>query len=349
MTAVHIKGIRKEFGAFTAIENIDLDINSGELVALLGPSGCGKTTILRILSGLDTPTAGEIYFDGLDVSDQAVQDRNVGMVFQRYALFPHMSVEDNVKFGLSVRNTPKQEISERLEEMLNVVQLQEFRYRFPAQLSGGQMQRVAIARTLITKPSVLMMDEPLANLDTKLRGEMRTFIRAMQQRFSITTIFVTHDQVEALELADRIAVILDGYLVQFDTPDVIYQQPKTVSVADFMGCSNIFPGQMTAVDKVKTNFGSVTIASQASFSSGDEVHVMLRDEAIDILDSPEGAKYQVLQGKITACNFFGATVKYIIYVDGENITVTEQSRRLLEVGRTVWLDIPPEHVWLMAN
>ncbi len=189
MTAVLLKGVRKDFGSFTAISNIDLDIASGELVALLGPSGCGKTTTLRMIAGLEIPSAGQICFDGKDVSEVPVQDRNVGMVFQRYALFPHMTVEKNVLFGLKVRGVGKTEAAERLEEILDVVQLQQFRHRFPAQLSGGQMQRVAIARTLITNPSVLMMDEPLANLDTKLRGEMRRFIRDLQQRLGITTIF----------------------------------------------------------------------------------------------------------------------------------------------------------------
>ena len=182
MTKVQLKGVRKDFGAFTAISHIDLEIRSGELVALLGPSGCGKTTTLRMIAGLEVPTDGQILFDDDDVSEVPVQDRNVGMVFQRYALFPHMTVEKNVMFGLKVRGTPAAEIKERLAQILDVVQLEQFRHRFPAQLSGGQMQRVAIARTLITNPSVLMMDEPLANLDTKLRGEMRRFIRELQQR-----------------------------------------------------------------------------------------------------------------------------------------------------------------------
>ena len=188
MTQVRLDSVRKQFGNFVAIENLDLDISSGELVALLGPSGCGKTTTLRMISGLERPSNGAIFFDGKDVSEQAVQDRNVGMVFQRYALFPHMTVEKNVAFGPSVRGESKAEIARRIDEILEVVQLTPFRTRFPAQLSGGQMQRVAVARTLITKPSILMMDEPLANLDTKLRVEMRRFIRDLQQQFGITTI-----------------------------------------------------------------------------------------------------------------------------------------------------------------
>ncbi len=192
MTQVDIIGISKHFGNFTALKSLDCTIPSGELAALLGPSGCGKTTTLRLIAGLESPSTGAILFDGHNVSEYAVQSRNVGMVFQRYALFPHMSVAKNITFGLDVKHVNKREIVERLEEILDIVQLREFKDRFPSQLSGGQMQRVAIARTLITKPAVLMMDEPLANLDTKLRGEMRTFIKKLQRTLNITTIFTAY-------------------------------------------------------------------------------------------------------------------------------------------------------------
>ncbi len=348
MTKVQIKSVRKEFGGFTAIENIDLDIESGELVALLGPSGCGKTTTLRMIAGLEHPTSGEILFDGHDVSEQPVQDRNVGMVFQRYALFPHMTVEKNVAFGLKVRGTPQSEIAPRLDEILDVVQLTQFRHRFPAQLSGGQMQRVAIARTLITKPSVLMMDEPLANLDTKLRGEMRQFIRELQQRFGITTIFVTHDQVEAMELADRVAVIFNGHLAQFDTPEALYNHPKTLDVADFMGASNIVPGRMSSATSVTTDLGEVSVVARDDISANQSVQVMLRSEALDLkLETPAG---NAIGGTVTGRDFFGANVSYAVDCGGQTIEVNEPGgRRLVDVGTPVWLDIPPERVWLLRN
>lgn len=349
MTQVQLRSISKRFGGFTAIENIDLDIRSGELVALLGPSGCGKTTTLRMIAGLENPTTGEIHFDDRDVSDLRVQDRNVGMVFQRYALFPHMTVEKNIAFGLSVRGTPRSEISDRLDEIIDVVQLGPFRQRFPAQLSGGQMQRVAIARTLITKPSVLMMDEPLANLDTKLRGEMRRFIRTLQQRLGITTIFVTHDQVEAMELADRIAVIFNGHLAQFGPPEDLYRQPVSVDVADFMGASNIFPGTMTGTDAVKTGFGTLSVVAQPGMADGSRVHAMLRNEGIDIHPANVEGGDDMVAGRIAARDFFGATVNYVIECGAERIIVNEQSRRLLDVGMEVRLDIPAERVWLMAG
>lgn len=348
MTKVQLKGVRKDFGAFTAISQIDLEINSGELVALLGPSGCGKTTTLRMIAGLEVPTLGQILFDDDDVSEVPVQDRNVGMVFQRYALFPHMTVEKNVMFGLKVRGTPSAEIRERLEEILNVVQLQEFRHRFPAQLSGGQMQRVAIARTLITNPSVLMMDEPLANLDTKLRGEMRRFIRSLQQRLGITTIFVTHDQVEAMELADRVAVIFDGELAQYDAPDALYQRPNSVEIADFMGANNIFKAQIQ--DGIATTaFGDLQLDTNAALVRNGAGRVLLRGEAIDLHLDANGADLNVIQGKVIAREFFGATVNYTVECQVENIIVNEQSRRMVDVGQEVWLSIQPDRIWVIQK
>ena len=348
MTAVQLNGVQKKFGSFTAISNIDLDIRSGELVALLGPSGCGKTTTLRMIAGLEVPSAGEICFDGQDVSEVAVQSRNVGMVFQRYALFPHMTVEKNVTFGLKVRGTPKAEVQKRLEEILDVVQLQQFRHRFPAQLSGGQMQRVAIARTLITNPSVLMMDEPLANLDTKLRGEMRRFIRDLQQRLGITTIFVTHDQIEAMELADRVAVIFNGKLAQYDAPDALYKRPNSIEIADFMGATNVFEA-VIAGDVATAAFGPLSFDASAQDLHDGKAHVMLRSEAIDMHLSPEVASVNVIPGKVTARDFFGANIAYSVDCAGKTITVTEQSRRLIETGQDVWLTISPDRIWIIQN
>lgn len=346
MTHVQLKGVRKDFGAFTAISQIDLNITSGELIALLGPSGCGKTTTLRMIAGLEVPTAGQILFDDDDVSEVPVQNRNVGMVFQRYALFPHMTVEKNVVFGLKVRGTPKVEIDERLEQILDVVQLQQFRNRFPAQLSGGQMQRVAIARTLITNPSVLMMDEPLANLDTKLRGEMRRFIRELQQRLGITTIFVTHDQVEAMELADRVAVIFDGKLAQYDAPDALYQQPASVEIADFMGASNIFNAQISG-NMASTAFGKLRFDVTRMPVRDGTGSILLRGEAIDLLLDEDQTCDNLISGSIAGREFFGASVNYAVMCKGETIMVNEQSRRLLDVGQTVWLTIEPERVWII--
>lgn len=345
MTAVLLKDVRKDFGSFTAISHIDLEINSGELVALLGPSGCGKTTTLRMIAGLELPTEGQIFFDGEDVSEVAVQKRNVGMVFQRYALFPHMTVEKNVMFGLKVRGIDKTEREQRLKEILDVVQLQKFRHRFPAQLSGGQMQRVAIARTLITNPSVLMMDEPLANLDTKLRGEMRRFIRDLQQRLGITTIFVTHDQIEAMELADRVAVIFDGHLAQYDAPDSLYKRPNSIEIADFMGATNVYEATITDQTAV-TGFATLTFETSAKNGPG---HVMLRGEAMDLHLQRPAEEQNTIQGKVTAREFFGATITYSVECNGETLQVSEQSRRMVDLDADVWLTIPPERIWIIQN
>ena len=344
MTAVQLKSVRKDFGSFTAISNIDLEINSGELVALLGPSGCGKTTTLRMIAGLEVPTGGQICFDGADVSEVAVQKRNVGMVFQRYALFPHMTVEKNVTFGLKVRGTPKAEMDQRLEEILDVVQLGQFRHRFPAQLSGGQMQRVAIARTLITKPSVLMMDEPLANLDTKLRGEMRRFIRDLQQRLGITTIFVTHDQIEAMELADRVAVIFDGHLAQYDAPDALYKRPRSIEIADFMGATNVFEATIKA-GEARGAFGTLACDSDVD----GRAHVMLRSEAIDLHLGAPAQTPNTLQGTVATRDFFGANITYTVACGGAEIQVTEASRRMIDLGAQVWLTIPPDRIWTIQT
>lgn len=349
MTNVQLKDVRKDFGSFTAISHIDLEIASGELVALLGPSGCGKTTTLRMIAGLEVPSMGHILFDDKDVSEVPVQDRNVGMVFQRYALFPHMNVEKNVMFGLKVRGTPKADIEKRLEDILDVVQLQQFRHRFPAQLSGGQMQRVAIARTLITNPSVLMMDEPLANLDTKLRGEMRRFIRQLQQRLGITTIFVTHDQIEAMELADRVAVIFDGKLAQYDAPDALYQRPNSIEIADFMGASNIFACTYSADGMATTSFGELNFEASIVEHNAGRGSILLRSEAIDLLIEKDEQVENVVPGKITGREFFGATINYSIECGTEVITVNEQSRRMVDIGQDVWLTIRPEQIWIIQD
>ena len=355
MTDLKLCGIAKKFGAFTALEGLNLEIRSGELVSLLGPSGCGKTTTLRLISGLDMPTNGQVLFDGRDISAVSIQQRNVGMVFQRYALFPHMSVERNVSFGLRVRGLPRAEIARQVDEMLDVVQLAAFRHRFPAQLSGGQMQRVAIARTLITHPAVLMMDEPLANLDTKLRGEMRVFIRGLQRRLGITLVFVTHDQVEALELSDRVAVMFDGRIEQYDAPAAIYHRPQTTAVARFFGMPNLFAavvrtdGQSRAVE---TSFAILPVADASGHIDGAQVTAMLRGECVllcprdEVLPANDGTR---LSGSIETVDFFGATVSYGVRANGVLLRVDEMSRRQLRAGEEVNIIIPPEQIWVIPE
>ena len=347
MTQVDLRSVGKRFGDAVAVASLDLSVASGELVALLGPSGCGKTTTLRMIAGLDPPDSGAILFDGQDVSATPVQDRNTGMVFQRYALFPHMTVERNVAFGLSVRGLPASEIAARVDEMLDVVQLTPYRTRFPAQLSGGQMQRVAIARTLVTRPRVLMLDEPFANLDTGLRAEMRQFVKDLQRRFGLTTLFVTHDQAEAMDLADRIAVMLEGRVAQFDTPERLYRTPASVAVARFMGARNLFPGRMRSGSEVETALGVLPCTPRDGLSPGTPVHVVLRAEALDMTAGP-GAP-SGLPGRIAARSFTGATVTYRVAVGGETVEVAETAREMHEVGTEVRLAMTPGRVWLLEE
>ncbi|MDP1731873.1 MAG: ABC transporter ATP-binding protein, partial [Devosia sp.] len=308
----------------------------------------GKTTTLRMISGLEVPTEGEIYFDAANVADLPVQRRNVGMVFQRYALFPHMTVERNVSFGLRVRGTPKAEVDRRVDEILGVVQLEELRHRFPSQLSGGQMQRVAIARTLVTNPSVLMMDEPLANLDTKLRGEMRVFIRGLQQRLGITTIFVTHDQVEAMELADRIAVMFAGKIAQYDTPLNIFHRPASLDVARFIGAPNLFEARALSRNgeaTIETPYGTLPVADLNGHADGERVDAMIRPEAVVLTVAGEASQGN-LDGRIVSADFFGQATTYMVDLNGATIRADEMSNRQLGVGQPVTVRLRPEKIWI---
>jgi sulfate transport system ATP-binding protein len=242
--SIQVKGINKQFGAFTALNNINLDINSGELLALLGPSGCGKTTLLRVIAGLEVPDQGQILFDGENTTDTHVRERQVGFVFQHYALFRHMTVFENVAFGLRVRpkatRPSESEIRRKVHELLNLVQLDWLADRYPPQLSGGQRQRIALARALAVEPKVLLLDEPFGALDTKVRKELRRWLRRLHDEMHITSVFVTHDQEEALEVADRIVVMNKGKIEQTGTPDEVYDKPATQFVYQFLGNVNLF-------------------------------------------------------------------------------------------------------------
>jgi sulfate/thiosulfate transport system ATP-binding protein len=245
---ISIRALTKQFGNFSALQNVSLEIESGELVALLGPSGSGKTTLLRVIAGLETPDAGSVLFRGEDASDQSVRDRGVGFVFQHYALFRHMTVFENVAFGLRVQprrsRPPEREIRSRVFELLRLVQLDWLADRYPAQLSGGQRQRIALARALAIKPDVLLLDEPFGALDAKVRKELRRWLRRLHDDIHITSVFVTHDQDEALEVADRVVVMNEGVIEQVGTPDEVYEHPATPFVYSFLGDVNLFHGRL---------------------------------------------------------------------------------------------------------
>ena len=292
--SIEVKNINKTFGNFIALNNVSLDFPSGELVALLGPSGCGKTTLLRIIAGLETPDSGQIVLDGIDTSATAVRDRQVGFVFQHYALFKHMTVFDNVAFGLQVKprkeRPSKDEIAYKVHELLKLVQLDWLHDRFPAQLSGGQRQRIALARALAVEPKVLLLDEPFGALDAKVRKELRRWLRKLHDDLHITSIFVTHDQEEALEVADRVVLMNQGNVEQIGSPDEVYDHPATPFVYSFLGNVNLFHGRVEGEgiqvgnDKLQHNHAN-------SISQGASVFAFARPHELDIVtenDSSDG-------------------------------------------------------------
>ena len=347
MTELRLEALRKDYGDGPALDGLDLTVRSGELMALLGPSGCGKTTTLRLIAGLETPDAGAVRLDGRDMAGVEPRRRGMGMVFQRYALFPHMTVAANVAFGLRVRRLPAAEVDDRVAAMLDVVQLRPLAARYPAQLSGGQMQRVAIARTLVTEPAVLMLDEPLANLDTGLRAEMRAFLRGLQRRLGLTTILVTHDQAEAMEMADRVAVMLGGRLAQLDAPEGVWARPATRAVAAFMGATNVVPGTLAAPDRLDTALGPLPVAPRAGLAPGARVHAVLRAEALTLHAAPPAGP--ALAATVAERAFHGATASHVLDAGGARLTATGPAATNHAPGTPVWATIPPDRVWLMTD
>jgi spermidine/putrescine ABC transporter ATP-binding subunit len=306
--SLELQNIRKQFGAVTAVDGISLKVPSGEFFSLLGPSGCGKTTILRTIAGILQPDGGTIRLDGRDVTRLPVHARNMTLVFQSYALFPHLTVFENVAFGLRMRKAREEEIRKRVDEALDLVRLGGFQSRYPAQISGGQQQRVALARALVVHPALLLLDEPLSNLDARLRDEMRTEIRIIQRKVGITTILVTHDIQEAFALSDRIAVLNAGRIEQIGTPSEIYQQPRTRFVAEFAGQSNHFEGRIVALEpkraRVVTTHGvELWIPRPEGVATESRVWAMLR---------PERVRFDAAG----AANSFPATVTEVTYLGG---------------------------------
>ncbi len=286
--SIQVRNINKRFGNFVALDDVTLDFNSGELVALLGPSGCGKTTLLRIIAGLERADSGNVILEGDDASGTHVRERQVGFVFQHYALFKHMTVFDNVAFGLRMK--PRKErptdaiIAEKVHQLLNLVQLDWLSDRFPAQLSGGQRQRIALARALAVEPRVLLLDEPFGALDAKVRKELRRWLRKLHDELHITSIFVTHDQEEALEVADRVVLMDHGHIEQVGTPEEVYNHPATPFVYGFLGSVNLFHGR---VDGEGLKVGEATVPhADAGFASGAEVYAFARPHELEIVTDP---------------------------------------------------------------
>ena len=351
MSAVELKAVEKHFaGGVIAVDAIDLEVPEGAFVTLLGPSGCGKTTTLRMVAGLEHPTGGEIRIKGKRVNETPIHKRNLGMVFQNYALFPHKSIFDNVAFGLKYRGVEKTDIVTRVRRALDIVRLPNVEERFPAQLSGGQQQRIALARALVIEPDVLLLDEPLSALDANLREEMRGEIKAIQRRIGVTALFVTHDQGEALAMSDLVVVMNKGKIEQRGAPAEVYEQPHSEFVANFLGNANFLPGTVSSVTGGRI---SVTLADGSHLAvtdaargvqPGEKVNVVIRAEKIE-LDGAGASNASILKGVISAVDYLGSTARYdVTLVGGEKVstlaTIRDGARR---VGDQVSLSIAPEH------
>jgi iron(III) transport system ATP-binding protein len=314
-------------GEVMAVDHVFIEIERGELVTLLGPSGCGKTTTLRLIAGFEFPTQGTISLDGKVINDEPPHKRDMSMVFQSYAIFPHLSVYENMAYGLNVQRLPKNEVRERVAKAMELVELTGLENRAPNQLSGGQQQRVALARALVMEPKVLLMDEPLSNLDAKLREQMRTEIRLIQKRLGITSVYVTHDQVEAMTLSDRIVVMNEGKIEQIGPPIEIYRRPQTRFVADFIGRANFveatvrdaLDGQLV-VDALGT---TMTVAAPpGAFKEGQSALIVVRPEMVEI-DHPEAQ----VEGIVRIANYLGDVVEYDVEVSGQLLALVENDPR----------------------
>ena len=355
---LEIRNLTKEFVSeydeekVVAVKDFNLSMNKGEFITLLGPSGCGKTTTLRMIGGFESPNRGDIFLDGVKINDVPANKRDTCMVFQSYALFPHMNIYKNVAYGLELKKLPKGEIKKRVEKMLDLVGLEGLSNRPVGQLSGGQQQRVALARAMVNEPKVLLFDEPLSNLDAKLRIRMRIFIRKIQQEFNITSVYVTHDQEEAMTLSDRIVVMNQGTIEQVGTPEEIYARPRTKFVADFIGkTTNFLTGEVVETDetKVKVNVWEKGLVFDRpnDFRKGDRVLLVVRPEMID-LTSGEG----MFEGEVSLVTYLGSEVIYEITSRRQLFTVEVSNplkQGIYHRGNKVFMNLDLKNIYLIRE
>ena len=339
---IRLRDLCMAFDDEPVLDHINLYINDKEFLTLLGPSGCGKTTTLRIIGGFATPTSGDVLFDGVRINDVPPYQRQINTVFQKYALFPHLNVYENIAFGLRMQKLPEAEIKERVMEMLETVSLKGFEHRRPEALSGGQQQRVAIARALVNRPKVLLLDEPLAALDLKLRKDMQIELKRIQQQVGITFIYVTHDQEEALTMSDTIVVMDKGSIQQIGTPEDIYNEPKNAFVADFIGESNIIDGIMPE-DNVVQMYGRRFPCLDGGFAPNEAVDVVIRPEDIDIVPEAQGQ----LTGTVTSVTFKG--MQYDIIVDFRGFKWLIQTTDHCPEGARIGIKIDPDGIHVMKK
>lgn len=349
-TFLALKGVRKEFASSVAVEGFTLDVAEGEFVSFLGPSGCGKTTTLRMIAGFETPTHGRITLAGEDITYIKPNQRNVGMVFQSYALFPNMTVSHNVAFGLRVRKEEAAARDERVAQLLELIHLPDKGDAYPHQLSGGQQQRVALARALAIRPKVLLLDEPLSALDAKIRDELRYEIRRIQQELNITTIYVTHDQEEALALSDRVVVMSRGRIEQVGPPFEVYNNPATAFVASFVGQLNRLSAVVSdnASGMLRVGESEVRTTSPIEAPGGSEVFLMLRPEELTLDDQADN----VLTGKVDTVTFLGSIVRVQVAVNGGRLTADLFNERLLRLpvaGESTLISFPAHACWVMSR
>ena len=341
-TIIALKNISVEFDGEKVLDDLNLSIRDGEFVTLLGSSGCGKTTTLRLIAGFLEPDSGEVFFDGKSMNGVPPYKREVNTIFQRYALFPHFNVYENIAYGLRVRKVPEKQIREQVTEMLRLVNLQGFEKRNVTRLSGGQQQRVAIARALVLKPKVLLLDEPLAALDLKLRKDMQQELKNIQKQLGITFVFVTHDQEEALSMSDTVVVMNEGKVQQIGTPIDIYNEPQNAFVADFIGESNILDGVMKS-DYVASFSGKTFTCVDAGFAQDEDVDIVVRPEDVDIVKPENG----MLRGVVTSVTFLGVHFEIIVDIGGFKwmIQTTDEHKE----GEDVGLYIEPDAIHVMKK
>jgi putative spermidine/putrescine transport system ATP-binding protein len=351
MAYLELKNVSKSFMNVVAVHDFNLDIDKGSLVSFLGPSGCGKTTTLRMIAGFELLDNGTIHLDGNEITAVPPNRRGISMVFQAYALFPNMTVRENIAFGLQMKKSPKKEIEKKVNNVLEMVRLQDTAKRFPHQLSGGQQQRIALARALAVQPRVLLLDEPLSALDAEVRVVLRGEIRRIQSELAITTVYVTHDQEEALSISDKVVVMNKGDIEQVGTPEEIYRAPKTRFVATFIGTANQFFGVVSGKDTVICKNTTLLVSGLAGFDDGQQVVVLVRPETIQVQpEQPKNSNWNIIPCVVETITFHGASTRLGVNVSGQRVVadITVANIKPVSLNQKIWLSFPPDACQVMG-